>query len=627
MCGIYGQIYSAHAKRPDPLIPLAQIGKRGPDLSGYSDVACRHFRVLLAHSRLIILDPDKRSSQPMHFNGLDWQIIYNGEIYNFIELRSELIALGWSFSTQSDTEVLLKAWSQWGLDALPRLNGMFAFCVFNQSSGEIFLIRDRFGIKPLLWGRTPSNGLVFSSSLASVADATSSSVDIDSCAFGLKYGVYEGPDIDSPFHGVQEVPPGTWVKIQINNDLSSANDSLVLSNGKWYDLNESVQRKQELVSEFSDDDLLAYSQEILESAVKIRLRSDVELAVSLSGGLDSSTVASLANKQVSGLEGFTYGSNKDCRSEGPIVERFANDLNILPHYIWPDMNSGELDKLLERTFMCQEAPFPGLSVMAQNELFRDVHSSGFKVLLGGQGGDEIFAGYRKFFVVATRHALHKRNIFDSLSLLYSLGLVLLNEVGSAKIYLQALKRYNKTTKNSFALLDWVPREANLWGEKDGSLSERQVADVMRWSIPSLLRYEDRNSMGHSVESRLPFMDYRLVELALALPTRLKIANGFGKYALRNIVNGLVPDFIRLNRTKRGFDVTQDWIKSGLGSSLRSRIFSSRDVLNKHLRTGVDLDRCLSDRALAANKNLLNEALMLAWLIKPIRLYGNEGVCL
>ena len=551
----------------------------------------------------------------------DWVITYNGEIYNYLEVREDLRGLGWSFESQSDTEVLLKAWAQWGLDALPRLNGMFAFAVFNQKTGEMWLVRDRFGVKPLLWGRLPEGGLVFSSSVAAVAQTIGAPVDPAYCAHGLRYKAFEGPEGDSPFVGVRSVSPGGWLSLNIDpaaQAVEGVAGRLQVTQGRWYDLAQAVAAKQASIAGRSDEDLVAQCEHWLHDAVKLRLRSDVPLAVSLSGGLDSSAVGALAARQVADLHGFTYGSPQAMQSEGPVVNRFVQQAGIAPHYIWPALDAAGLDALLERTLTCQEAPFPGLSVMAQNEVFRTVRQADFKVLLGGQGGDEAFAGYRKFFVVAARHAIGQRDARCTLRLLYSLGLMLLHEAGQARLYWMALGRYQPRAGFAFDLLDWAAPEANMWGAASGSLADRQIEDVQRWSIPSLLRYEDRNSMGHGVETRLPFMDYRLMELALALPTRLKIANGFGKWILRHITQQVVPDFIRLNRKKRGFDVTQNWISQGLGCNLRERLHGQKNALAPFMRKGLDIDGLLSDEALQADSNLLDEALMLAWLAEPIR---------
>ncbi|WP_255523493.1 asparagine synthase (glutamine-hydrolyzing) [Acidovorax sp. IB03] len=617
MCGILGAI--AHSSM-SPVTDTVRhfIAPRGPDGSGTWDGQAQNIFINLSHARLSIIDVSDHARQPMLDEACDWIITYNGEIFNYIEIREELRALGWSFHSASDTEVLLKAWAQWGIDALPRLNGMFAFAVHNQKTGETWLVRDRFGVKPLLWARLPGDGLVFSSSVAAVAQAIDAQVDTAYCSFGLRYKAFEGPDGGAPFEGVHSVAPGGWLKLTITPTASGANVGLEITEGRWYDLAQAVAAKQASIAVCSDNDLLEQCQHLLQDAVKLRLRSDVPLAVSLSGGLDSSTVAALAARQVTDLHGFTYGSPNALQSEGPVVDRLTRKVGITPHYIWPALDAAGLDALLERTLSYQEAPFPGLSVMAQNEVFRHVRQAGFKVLLGGQGGDEAFAGYRKFFVVAARHAMRTRDAGNTVRLLYSLGLMLLHEAGQARLFWRALGRYQPKTDFAFDLLDWTAPTANLWGAAAGGLADRQIEDVQHWSIPTLLRYEDRNSMGHGVETRLPFMDYRLVELALALPARLKIANGFGKWAVRHVSQGVVPDFIRLNRKKRGFDVTQTWIADGLGDALRARLHDQKSALAPYMKKNVNINHVLSNEALQANSNLLDEALMLAWLAEPIR---------
>ncbi len=478
----------------------------------------------------------------------------------------------------------------------------------------MWLVRDRFGVKPLVWGQQAKGDLVFSSSVAAVADCLSAEVDVDYCSFGLRYWAFDSNEQTSPFVGIRSVPPGGWIRARVSDS------GLDVKEGRWYDLSKAVALTANSLVELSEDDMLLRCQGILYDAVRLRLRSDVPLAVSLSGGVDSSSVTAIAKLSVRDLHGFTFGSPFEKSSEGPMVERFSQHTGVSPHYIWPKLDSAGIDRLLERTLECQEAPFPSLSVMAQNEIFREVRAAGFKVLLGGQGGDEIFAGYRKFFIVAAWHALKNREGCNALRMALSLGLMLLHEAGAAHTYVQALNRYRPQKKASFKLLNWTSRTANMWG--DGiSLTDRQIDDVQRWSIPALLRYEDRNSMGHGLETRLPFMDYRLVELALALPVRLKIANGYGKWALRRMTQGLLPDFIRLNRRKRGFDVTASWIDDGLGESLRARINSNRHVLSPHMKSGIQIDRMLSDQALRADSNLLDEALMLAWLCRPVRERG------
>jgi asparagine synthase (glutamine-hydrolysing) len=619
MCGIFGMFVHKTIGNKISDDENSLINKRGPDGCGVWSGEFDNSIIKFLHTRLSIIDLTNNGHQPMHDEDSDWVITYNGEIYNYIEVRSKLLSLGWFFKGYSDTEVLLKAWAQWGLDALPHLNGMFAFAVYNKKTGEMWLIRDRFGVKPLVWANFQDKGIVFSSSVAAVAQSLDARVNVQNCAFGLRFKAFEGPEMGTPFVGVHSVPPGGWIRVQFEREGKGVTNTFRRTEGRWYDLAQAVAAKQSAIENYTEEKLLAECKFLLEDAVNLRLRSDVPLAVSLSGGLDSNTVAALAAIQIKNLHGFTFGSPQALMSEGPVVARFTNQVGITPHYIWPSYDAAGLNSLLERTLYCQEAPFPGLSVMAQNEVFCTVNRAGFKVVLGGQGGDEIFAGYRKFFVVAARHAIRKSDATEAFNMLYSLGLMLVYEAGQARMFTSALTRYLPIKNFSFHLVDWAAPKANLWGSIDGSLADRQIEDVQHWSIPTLLRYEDRNSMGHGVESRLPFMDYRLVEMALALPAKLKISNGFGKWAVRKITTNIVPDFIRLNRKKRGFDVTQNWIKSGLGSVLRTRIHENKDSLNPYLRKNLNIDHFLTDATLQGNSNILDEAIMLAWLAEPIRL--------
>lgn len=620
MCGIAGTISrsTAEAHRsgahrsntlPEELYPIM---RRGPDGHGTEVIDSHGYQVSLTHSRLAILDLSELARQPMQDQVSGWWIVYNGAIYNYPEIRAELQAHGWTFQSTGDTEVLLKAWAQWKLEALPRLNGMFAFTAFHAGLGELWLVRDRFGIKPLAWGRLPEDGIAFSSSVAGVASKVGSGVDIGYCARGVRYKVFETADSGSPFRNVHAVSPGSWVK------FSLAKAGMHVSKGQWYDLKAAVAARSESIMHCSTGELIEQCRNFLVSAVTVRLRSDVPVGVSLSGGLDSSTVAALASKTLPDLRGFTYGSPHAIKSEGPQTRDFVAAVGMDITYVWPHFNKAELANAVERTMTFQEAPFSSLSVIAQNEIYRAAHLANFKVLLGGQGADEVFAGYRKFFVVALREALSKRDLLNTVNFIYSLGLMLLHESSQARLYWSNIGRYQNNPDAGFHLLDWQPTVEDLWGGYGLPLSARQIEDVQKWSLPTLLRYEDRNSMAYGIESRLPFMDYRLVELALALPPAMKINNGFGKWALRHAVANIVPDAIRLKRKKRGFDVTQHWVEAGVGASLRDSIFDNRHVLSSYLRPRANLDRLLSDASLSNDSNLLDEALMLAWLVSPVR---------
>jgi asparagine synthase (glutamine-hydrolysing) len=597
---------------------LHSIAARGPDGWGQQVFACHGHQVRLVHARLSIIDLSDLSRQPMQDPASGWWIVYNGEIYNYLEVRAELQACGHSFQSSGDTEVLLKAWAQWGIAALPRLNGMFAFAAFHPQRGELWLVRDRFGVKPLAWGRLPRGGMTFSSSVAGVARQVHAEIDVGYCARGVRYKVFETAQSGSPFRNVHTVPAGSWTRFMFSES------GVDVAEGRWYDLGSAVAACAESVMRCRDGELIDRCDALMRSAVTLRLRSDVPVAVSLSGGLDSSTVAALAAKDVNQLRGFTYGAPHAALSEGPTVQAMSERIGVDVTYVWPRYAETALGDALERTMAFQEAPFSGLSLLAQNEVFQRVRQARFKVLLGGQGGDESFAGYRKFFIVAMREAMRRKEPWNIVNAMHSFALMLIHEAGQARRYWSNLNRYRSGAEDGFRLLNWTSKSEDLWGGSDRTLSGRQIDDVLQWSLPTLLRYEDRNSMGHGVESRLPFMDYRLLELAVALPARLKIRNGYGKWTLRRMTAGVVPDIVRLNRKKRGFDVTQAWVKEGIGARLRRTICDNRSALADHLLPGADLDRMLSDEALSNDSNLLDEALMLAWLAKPVRSPGHAS---
>jgi asparagine synthase (glutamine-hydrolysing) len=615
MCGIWGLISRGEARGVN-FAALASafsfIGARGPDGQGVKRGASFGHSVLLAHTRRAIIELSALGAQPMVDPDSGWWIVFNGEIYNYLEIRAELRRVGHSFSTGSDTEVLLHAWAQWGLGALDRCNGMFAFAAFNPARGELWLVRDRFGVKPLAWGHCPNGDITFGSSVAGVAQQVGAEVDTAYCVRGVRNRAYETAESGSPFENVKTVQAGCWTRLQLSRD------GVGVTEGRWYRLKQAVAARLGAMAQIGDTQLLEECRALFLSAVRLRLRSDVPVALSLSAGLDSTSIAGVMRRHLTQLRGFTFGSPSASASEGPGTAAFSETIGIDVSYVWPEFTGSGLCDALETTFALQEAPFSGLSPIAQNEVFRAVSGAGFKVLLGGQGSDEIFAGYRKFFIVALREALFQRAPKGALRLIYSLGVMLAHEAGQARMYWQNRERYLGANPSGFRLLDWEPVAENLWGRADITLFERQIEDIEQWSIPTLLRYEDRNSMGYGVETRLPFMDYRLIEYALALPTRLKIANGYGKWALRRMAVGLVPDAIRLNRKKRGFDVTADWIGQGIGASLRERIFDNAGALSGALKPGARLDALLSDAALARHPDLLDEALMLAWLVKPIR---------
>jgi asparagine synthase (glutamine-hydrolysing) len=586
------------------------IASRGPDFYGYEVADIKEWKVTFGHSRLAIIDLTAASNQPMISDDGRYMLTFNGEIYNYKEIKEELITLGFLFATEGDTEVLLKAWEAWGQKCLSKFNGMFAFGILDKQCQELFLVRDRFGVKPLLYGYLDKGQLLFSSSIAAVAKQVGEEVDLEYCSNGIRYGFFEGNKDASPFKKVKYVMPGSILKFTLG-------DSLTVEEQVWYSLENEVDKRVVELLNYSEEELIEKGKILIQNATSLRLSSDVPLAVSLSGGVDSSSIAAIAKLEVNNLVGFCYGSPKNKKSEGPIVDNFVKEKGIDIHYIHPEYSSKELGDLLDRTFAAQEAPFFGLSVLAQHEVYKEVHQQGFKVLLGGQGGDEIFAGYRKFFLIALQNAWDKKNIIDSLSYLHSFGILLLQGIGDYKLYWQQRDRYIKKTGKDLSFLNELPSSSvDLLGHT--TLRKRQISDVQNYSIPSLLRYEDRNSMSFSIESRLPLMDYRLVEFAIALQDRMKIKQGYGKWALREMMVHNVPSYILKSRVKRGFDVTQNWICNGVGDRIRANLLDNKNKVKDYVSDLDKLENNLKDENLNYNSSLLYEAMLLNFLVEPIK---------
>lgn len=598
MCGIAGTIEpTAYENISFDLNGLVHksIGRRGPDNYNNVKIALDDYTLYLAHSRLSIIDLTNASDQPLLSEDSRYYIVFNGEIYNYIELRDDLKALGYIFKTQGDTEVLLYAWIHWGEECLNRLNGMFAFCVFDSLENICTIVRDRFGIKPLLFSFNGTNRFYFSSSVEGLQQIVKSDLDLNYISSGYHFGVFEGIDNSTCYSKIKYVPAGSLMRIKINCGRINIDEK------KWYNLFKQVELKKHEISNINDAELITLIRDTFDSSISLRLRSDVPLAVSLSGGVDSSLVSSLAHKKNVGIEGYTYGIPGKNKSEGNLVSEFARFHGLKVNYIWSENDKNAVVDAYESTLSAQELPFFRLSVIAQNLVYKAVKTNGVKVLLGGQGGDEIFGGYRKFFIQALSDSVNNNKVVDSLYFMYSTGRMLIGELNRISLFWRLRDRYFSTVYNSPNTgLSFLNRSNfSLLNAKNQTLSDAQILDVTQNSLPTLLRIEDKNSMYHSIESRLPFMDYRLVELAIALPHHLKIKSGYGKWILREIGKDQAPANIIWNRNKRGFDVTQDWMNMGLKDHILTRILDNRNKFKK-------LDFNLSDSFVQTilNKNHL-----------------------
>ncbi|MCE9558796.1 MAG: asparagine synthase (glutamine-hydrolyzing) [Armatimonadetes bacterium] len=592
MCGIAGGMGPAGTRDVVQRIVDSQIS-RGPDFQCVEEVTAGLY---FGHDRLSIIDTSDASNQPKWDASRTLCMTFNGEIYNYVELREELVALGHKFTTTGDVEVLLEAWMEWGVDCLQKLNGMFVLAMYDSRARLLHLVRDRFGVKPLLWAKQ-GDFLFFGSSGKVIAQEFGFEPNLQYLAKGIKIWEYEDESDVSQYTGLHALRSGHYLVV----DLESGG----VKEECYYDLPSRVAARIATIAGLSETKLMDLVLGELERATKIRLRADVPVGVSLSGGLDSSTLSYLASVQSPMIEGFTFGSPTKSASEGPLVEELGRKIGIKVHYIDPE--TPEIQRAFLETIQAQDAPFAGPSIIAQYLVYERVKREGVKVLLGGQGGDEDFMGYRKYQLEILKDRWRSKDVAGMFKgLLGALPMVWAERFA----WKQYHKAYNRTSENTGSSNLKLP-EPVIGTRSWKDARDRQILDIKTTSIPTLLRYEDRNSMAHSVESRLPFMDFQLVELAIALSETLKVRNGYGKWIIRQVMKDKIPDSIRIARYKRGFDVTGRWMHDGLGETIRGHLHSNRAGIEEYF--DGEIDSVFSDDHLHSNSTVFTEAMTLSWL--------------
>ncbi len=590
MCGIAGLVRwrSEGEAEADLLRKMSQaISHRGPDSAGYllagrrlgvhaddlditvvDDADLGDRLIGLAHRRLAVIDLSERGHCPMRRDtGSKTWIVYNGEVYNFRELRAQLEESGAVFATGTDTEVVLAAYEHWGEDFITRCNGMFALAIFDPRQQKLLLYRDRVGIKPL-YIREDEDGISFASELKGLLAGSKFQRVADRAAIFayLDYQVvHHRPE--TFLHGVRELSPGHFMRI----DLAAGKSETI----RYYDLARGIAaRRDELPKK--NEDLAPFIREFFVQTVRAHLVSDVRVGSCLSGGVDSSSIVCIADM-------LMRQQDKESRSLGDLITTFSSChkdprfdeqqyIDIVAkacstRSIKVFSSADDLAERFDTLVWHQDEPFTSASIFAQFLLMEEVRKQGVTVLLDGQGGDEVFAGYRKFFFFYMRDLLQKGQVGRFASEMYG-GLVRgdgdLFDFKAMRRYLpQALRRNVKTFGR------YLNKEAFGNGAISGfgsgaSIIDRQILDVERFSIPALLRYEDRNSMAFGIEARVPFLDHQLIETGIALPIEAKIKGGVAKHVLREAMRGLVPEKILNRRTKMGFVTPEkQWMSTTL----------------------------------------------------------------
>ena len=574
MCGIFGAINrTGFFDGPDfdRFVGFTNlVAYRGPDDCGHLPLTLkpvdsrreRLFDVFLGNRRLSIIDLSSSGHMPMS-DGKGCWITYNGEIFNYLELRRELEARGHTFRTGTDTEVILHVYSEYGESGFDRLNGMWAFAIVDTRARKVVLSRDRFSIKPLYLFKSNAE-LYFGSEIKQLLPLLPA-LELNSGAMTayLAQGLLDH-DVETFFRGITRVPPGTNVIISLDSDS--------IEERKYWHFESTGPTSS------SSKDLVEEFRALFFDSVRIRLRSDVKVGVLLSGGLDSSAVTT-AVRQVGGEQLQTYSIVSE--HEGCDERRF---IDIMCQTGVPNrkvtFRVGDVLDCLEQVLYYSDEPVAEFSVIAQYQLFAAIkNDSDVTVLLSGQGGDETLLGYLKFFFFHIQLLLKAGKYVDAMELLARSAL---HRTAVTQFRMSEARRYLQHDRRGIwqAMLRDSHR-APVW--QCGDIRSRQIADICHYSVPALTHYEDRNSGAHSLEVRHPFLDHRLVNFVVNLPTELKIHRGWTKYILRAALPEM-PAALRWRRDKQGFLVPEQlWLRRELVPLIRQRFRGSTlaelDILN------------------------------------------------
>jgi asparagine synthase (glutamine-hydrolysing) len=555
MCGIYGVItpvLKVNSSEDEVLKMMRKSEYRGPDSQNIRSID----RVCFGFNRLSIIDLDKRSDQPLDVKSIGKLIVFNGEIYNYLEIKKELAELGYAFSTNSDTEVALMAFHHYGEEAFNLFNGMWAMCIYDYLNNEITLSRDRFGVKPLYY-MMQEGCLYFASEIKSLrvvkTEVRRNQHAIDQFRV---FGQNKFSDGKTLIEGIMEHPAGCYSQFR--------NDQLEIK--RFYKIPEKEDSR----------DYCSIRKELLvnfRDALKLRMRSDVPIALLLSGGLDSSLIAHHLNDMINTgelpsikIHAFTLHFEGFKNDEWNLVQNYSA---LLPHIICEpihiaiDAVKQEIPSLMQ----LQDIPTLSVSHLIHIVALRKIKAKGFTVVLNGQGADEVFGGYFPKDIGYLLLDLAKKSIMTSFSeLRYIKRLKKIPYSGQFRLIVLAYihskmpKFYVKL--KSKGLKKEIP--INYLRFRSGSFARfRANSQVFETEFNGILYYEDMASMLNSIEMRSPFLDYRIVNVGLSIPSALKLHQGYSKWILRDALGEVLPKDIQWANWKLGYAVPKSSLLSGL----------------------------------------------------------------
>jgi asparagine synthase (glutamine-hydrolysing) len=600
MCGIAVILNTdgRPVERPALERMMAAQVHRGPDQGS----AYVEGQVGMGFRRLAILDLTETGHQPMVSEDGGYVLVFNGEIFNYQELREELTSFGYTFRSSGDSEVLLNSYRHWGRDCLRRFNGMWSFIIYDRRRGHLFGARDRFGVKPFYYAVT-EEGVTFASEIKAIRAANNASPSLNwrTVAKFLLAGQLDTTS-SSFYEGVEQIEPGSAFELSLSGHWT-----------RW------IYWTLDQLPRMDISDPASKFAELFENAVKIRMRSDVPVGVSLSGGLDSTAIICAAARHredyrsvgTEPLLAFCYMA-KEYDESRYIADTLAQTKAQLKQL---QTSPVELWSLLQKVLWFQDEPVHTMTPVVGYQLMGLAAANGIRVVLNGQGADETIGGYFSYFLDAWLSAIRRGRIWEAYEAMRSYVRV---HGGSVRQFLPTLgirliawelyrleryRRYvRRRNRERMVQNPWYTAELTQYlAEEDYPTADGTLDAALRQSVrvaplPLYLRIEDRNSMAHSIEARLPFMDYRLVTLLFNLPDSWKVRGPWNKYVLREGMRGRIPESVRSRADKMGFPTAgAKWFAHDLYEPVRdllaSRAFRERGIYHpRAIETDLDHHR-------------------------------------
>ena len=533
--------------------------------------------LVFGHRRLSIIDLTEAGHQPMCNEKGDIWVIFNGEIYNYKELTEELLKKGHIFKSKTDTEVILHAYEEWGLECLQHFNGMWAFALWDKKRKRMFCSRDRFGIKPLYYYFNGQKFILASEIKAILPDQLIERSSNHNRVYDyLAYGYLDHTE-ETFFQNINQLRGSHYLTLDIRGE------DLILDIRRYWDL-KSIEPE---TSYRLEERFL----ELFEDSIRLHMRSDVPVGTCLSGGLDSSSIVCVAKRFLNSNVHKTFSSCFDDKKydEREYINKVVEITDSDPHYIFPKPE--DLFQEIEDLVWHQDEPFGSTSIYAQWSVFKLAKLNKVKVILDGQGADELLAGYHPYFgfyLSELARTFRFQEFIEEYSKIRSLYhyshswilghlMVCLSPLALSRI----IRNQVRLRKNKWLNVnDHSMKEIEFQQKFKNIFFDRLYQSLMNLTLPGLLHYEDRNSMAHSIEARVPFLDYRLVEFIFSLPMNQIIRNGTTKVILRETMEGIIPEAVRTRLDKMGFVTPEDvWFREVLKDRvleiLDSRSFAER----------------------------------------------------